>query len=324
MSLALLRQQLADVIHGAHSATPGLSTGLKALDTALPGHGLPRGRLTEMVGAPGSGKTTIVRTMVERAIATGWPVAYIDAARTLAPQDWAHAGAQLVNGEPGLWVVRPDRPARGPWCADVLLRSGAFAFVVLDGAPILERGTAVRLTRLAREADAVFLVLGDDTKASELAGSLRMRVVTTRPRRRSRDSIGGERTSEPPATKEIHVVIEKGAPYQTVNVGAGDRGNTVARRVRSHSEVPDRRGVARPPRDHARSRRCAEPHLPDEPFLDGVARTPLGHDPHRPRAGETATPPRRDLGRGTPTRARGDDGARGQGAMRTTGAAAVG
>ena len=58
MPLALLRQQLADVIHGAHSATPGLSTGLKALDTALPGHGLPRGRLTELVGAPGSGKGT--------------------------------------------------------------------------------------------------------------------------------------------------------------------------------------------------------------------------------------------------------------------------
>ena len=140
MSLALLRQQLADVIDGSRSATPGLSTGLKTLDAALPGAGLPRGRLTEMVGAPGSGKTTIVRTMVERAIATGWPVAYIDAARTLAPQDWAHAGAQLVNGEPGLWVVRPDRPARGPWCADVLLRSGAFAFVVLaDGAMLDEK-----------------------------------------------------------------------------------------------------------------------------------------------------------------------------------------
>ena len=61
MSLALLRQQLADVIDGTRSATPGLSTGATALDAALPGGGLPRGRLTEMVGAPGSGKTTIDR-----------------------------------------------------------------------------------------------------------------------------------------------------------------------------------------------------------------------------------------------------------------------
>jgi hypothetical protein len=324
MSLALLRQQLADVIDGTRSATPGLSTGVATLDLALPGGGLPRGRLTEMVGAPGSGKTTIVRTMVERAIATGWQVAYIDATRTLAPRDWAKAGAQLVNGEPGLWVVRPDRPARGAWCADVLLRSGAFAFVVLDGAPMLERGVAVRLTRLAREADAVFLVLGDDAKASELAGSLRMRVVTTRPRRRTSERIG-----EGAAPKQIQVVIEKGAPYQTVNVGEGDRGNTVARRVRSYSEVPDRRGVARPPRDHARSRRCAEPNLPDEPFLDGAvsgtaAGATLGHHPDRPRPREAPSAPRRDLGRGTPARARGDDGARGQVALRAAGDPAVG
>jgi hypothetical protein len=53
-------------------------------------------------------------------------------------------------------------PVHGAWCADVLLRSGAFALVVLDGAPMLARGVAVRLTRLAREADAAFLVLGDD------------------------------------------------------------------------------------------------------------------------------------------------------------------
>ena len=298
MSLALLRQQLADVIDGTRSATPGLSTGATALDAALPSGGLPRGRLTEMVGAPGSGKTTIVRTMVERAIATGWQVAYIDATRTLAPRDWARAGAQLVNGEPGLWVVRPDRPARGAWCADVLLRSGAFAFVVLDGAPMLERGVAVRLTRLAREADAVFLVLGDDAKASELAGSLRMRVVTTRASRRRTS----ERIGEGAAPKQIHVVIEKGAPYQTVNVGEGDRGNTVARRMRSYSEVPDRRGVARPPRV-------------------GAA---LGHPADSARPRQTTTPPRRDLSSGAPACARGDDRARSHVTLRTAGDSAVG
>lgn len=265
MSLALLRQQLAEVVESTRPGTPGLATGIAALDAALPNGGLPRGRLTEMVGPPGSGKTTLVRRMVERAVADRWWVAYVDATRTLAPRDWADTQ--------NLWVVRPDEPGRGAWCADVLLRSGAFALVVLDGAPVLARGVAVRLTRLAREADAAFLVLGDDAKASELAGSLRLRVARQAMKRRS---IGEVPAS---ALQRITVVIEKGGPYQTINAGEVDRGIAVARRVRTHPEVPDRRGVARQQkrepvagrttsvRINARSRRCAEPHIPDEPFI---------------------------------------------------------
>jgi hypothetical protein len=276
MSLALLRQQLAEVVEATRPGTPGLATGIAALDAALPNGGLPRGRLTEMVGPPGSGKTTLVHRMVARAVADGWWVAYVDAARTLAPRDWADVGREQ------LWIVRPDEPARGAWCADVLLRSGAFALVVLDGAPMLTRGVAVRLTRLAREADAAFLVLGDDAKASELAGSLRLRVARQSLKRRG---IGDAAAS---ALQRITVVIEKGGPYQTINAGEADRGIAVARRVRTHPEVPDRRGVARQQkresvtgrttsvRINARSRRCAEPRIPDEPFIADAARAQPG------------------------------------------------
>ena len=164
-----------EIIAGTSPGTPGLTTGLAALDAALPNRGLPRGRLTELVGLPGSGKTTLVRRIAERTVKDGGSVAYIDATRTLAPRDWAHVSAN--GNQDGLWVVRPDSPTRGAWCADVLLRSGAFALVVLDGAPMLTRAVAVRLTRLARESDAALLVLGDDSKTSELAGSLRLRVA---------------------------------------------------------------------------------------------------------------------------------------------------
>lgn len=275
MSVALLRQQLAEVVEATRPGTPGLATGIAALDTALPNGGLPRGRLTEMVGSPGSGKTTLVHRMVARAVADGWWVAYVDATRTLAPRDWADIGQQRRGAGEGLWVVRPGEPARGAWCADVLLRSGAFALVVLDGAPILARGVAVRLTRLAREADAALLVLGDDAKASELAGSLRLRVARQALKQRS---IGDAAAS---ALRRITVVIEKGGPYQTINAGEVDRGIAVARRVRTHPEVPDRRGVARQQggtkaRINARSRRCAEPRIPDERFISTAA---LGRDP---------------------------------------------
>src|SRR5688500_20180872 len=94
--------------------------------------------------------------MVERIAADGGWVAYIDAARTLDPRDWAHLGERQ-----GIWMIRPREAPRAPWCADVLLRSGAFALVVLDGAPPLSRQTCVRLTRLARETTAALLVLGE-------------------------------------------------------------------------------------------------------------------------------------------------------------------
>jgi recombination protein RecA len=291
MSLALLRQQLSEVIESVKPGTPGLPTGIGPLDAALPGGGLPIGRLTELVGPAGSGKTTLVRRMVERAVASNWWVAYIDATRTLAPRDWAHIDARGAANS--LWVVRPDNPARGAWCADILLRSGAFRLVVLDGAPILERGIAVRLTRLAREADAAFLVLSDDPKASELAGSLRLRVVKTARRRKSALS----------TAQHISVVIEKGGPYQQVNIGEVDGGIEVARRVRSHPEVPDRRGVAR---------------------TQSAGERALGHAADRTRRGEAAAAARGDGGGGATARAHGNDGERSPVAMRRARGARVG
>src|SRR5438067_799800 len=88
-----------------------LPTGVEALDAGLAGGGLPRGRLTEVVGARGSGKATLLRQIVERTLSQGW-VAYVDATRTLAPRDWAHLG----DGE-GLWMIRPRDPSGAAWRA---------------------------------------------------------------------------------------------------------------------------------------------------------------------------------------------------------------
>src|SRR5690349_23805527 len=91
----------------ASSELRALSTGVEALDAGLGGGGLPRGRLTEVVGPRGCGKVTLLRRIVERTLNdAGW-VAYIDATRTLAPRDWAHLGKHE-----GLWMIRPRDPAR--------------------------------------------------------------------------------------------------------------------------------------------------------------------------------------------------------------------
>ena len=235
VSAAATLESLRALLPAPLPVAPGLPTGLDALDAVLASDGLPRGRLTEIVGA--SGKLTLLRQVVDAAVARGEWVAYIDASRTLAPRDWAH----LANAE-GVWMVRPPAPVKAAWCADVLLRSAAFSLVVLDSAPAISRAIAVRLTGLARDSNAAFVVVGDGgggggggggipAGPTKLGGAVRLRVS----RRRQR----------------LRIAIEKGGRagvgrisrlQQVVEVGCA---NGVARRLCTYPEVPDRRGAAR-------------------------------------------------------------------------------
>jgi recombination protein RecA len=267
MSLSIA--ELVKLLPPPPPPTPALPTGVAALDAVLVGGGLPRGRLTEIVGPTGSGKTTLTRAIVESTVAAhGW-VAYVDAQRTLDPRDWAHLG----DAE-GVWMIRPHDATRAAWCADILLRSGAFTLVVLDGAPTLTKSAAVRLTRLARDANCALMLLGDRAGgASQLGGAVRM--VAERKRRGPEGSRSG-------GTHVIGVRIEKGGILKTVEVSCAI---AVARRLCAHPEVPDRRGVARGPAGglrHGRRGRAASPppHRPDrgEPIVIEPA-----HEPIQPR-----------------------------------------
>jgi hypothetical protein len=219
-----LKQRLAELTGPAHASSPRpgtLPTGIPALD-AMVGGGVPRGRLTEVIGARGAGKTTFMRRLVTTVVTSGVWVAYIDATRTLAPSDWVG----VARGGEGFWVIRPVDPGRGAWSADVVLRSGAFGLVILDGAPSLTRAVTVRLTRLARASDAALVAVGDDDdgwRASALGAALRVRV-----RRKTVGTRGGLGvTAESHHGPEVHCAVR------------------VARRVRADPEVPDRRGMAR-------------------------------------------------------------------------------
>jgi hypothetical protein len=242
MSLKALRQQIQQVIEGvtpgeAHPV--GLPTGIPALNAMLPSNGIPRGRLTELLGTQGAGRTTLLKRIVQTVINNGLWVAYIDASRTLAPESWAHIGRHNT-----LWVVRPPHgdAKRGAWCADILLRSGAFALVVLDGAPTLTRSIAVRLSRLAHDSNAAFIVTSDERSATMLGGAVRLRLKPLHPvrptRRRTRDAT----VVYEAARKRFAICMEKGGNPKTVEVSCAI---AVESRLCTYTAIPDRRGVAR-------------------------------------------------------------------------------
>jgi hypothetical protein len=242
VSLPALRQQLAALSPPPHVGTAAIPTGLPALDRVLSGGGLPSGRLTELLGRRGSGRTTLVRQLVAAAVEARRWVAVVDGSRTLAPRDWA-----AIGDSGRLWVVRPPAPDRGAWCADILLRSGAFSLVVLDSVPALPRQVAVRLTRLAREHDVALMVTGDD--ASGVIGSaVRLRITKRAEGKGQRADKGRGQRAEPAAPRpaphesRITISVEKGGSHHPVEVRCAI---DVARRLCAHPEVPDRRGVAR-------------------------------------------------------------------------------
>ncbi len=234
-SVRELKLQLGAIQESARPDRAPLPTGIAELDALLVGHGIPRGRLTEITGASGSGRTSMLRTLATAAASGGRWIAYIDATRTLAPRDWAHVGSERAP----LWIIRPTTSARATWCADLLLRSGAFALVVMDGAPQLSRVLAVRLTRLARDVGAAFVVTGEHG-GDATGSSVRIRLAARDP---ARAANGSGKRSERTTT----ITLEKGGKRRTIEVSYG---RAVARRLCAHPEVPDRRGVAHPERPY--------------------------------------------------------------------------
>lgn len=248
-----LTQQVQAIVAGGRTTGAPLATGIPALDAAL-GGGIPRGRITEFTGPLAVGKTAMLRQVVARVLHTGAWVAWIDAGRTLAPAPWADLGERFV-------VIRLPEPKRAAWTADLLLRSGVFGLVVLDGAPPLSRVHGVRLGQLTRERDAACVVLAHEVPGaicvSRLAGTVRVRVTLAMPPSMQKQWARGTHTKrrslvvaedalvEGAGEPRVMVTVERGGQVNRSQNIEVDRVVVVARRVCTDSEIPDRRGVAR-------------------------------------------------------------------------------
>jgi recombination protein RecA len=118
---------------GPHHDVEAISTGALALDLALGVGGLPRGRIVEIFGPEGSGKTTVSLHVVAEAQKSGGLVAFIDAEHALDPTYAKAVGVDIDN----LLVSQPDTGEQALEIADTLVRSGAMDVIVIDSVAAL-------------------------------------------------------------------------------------------------------------------------------------------------------------------------------------------
>ena len=110
-----------------------VSTGSLSLDAALGVGGLPRGRIIEVFGPEGSGKTTIALHAIAEIQKQGGIAAFIDAEHALDPQYAANLGVNINE----LYVSQPNCGEEALEVAEALLRSNAIDIVVIDSVAAL-------------------------------------------------------------------------------------------------------------------------------------------------------------------------------------------
>jgi recombination protein RecA len=142
-----LREQIEKLQASPRELLLALRTGLATLDAA---HLFRFGAAVELSGEEGAGKTTLALKAVAAATREKRLAAWIDGPSELYPPAAQSVGVDLSR----LLIVRPKAPAHLVWSAVQLLRSGAFACVVLD---VLHTGLKLGMVEAKKLLDAARL-----------------------------------------------------------------------------------------------------------------------------------------------------------------------
>ena len=110
-----------------------IPSGSLALDIALGIGGIPKGRVTEIFGPEGSGKTTLGQHIIAEAQKNGGIAAYIDVEHALDPTYAANCGVNLDD----LLISQPDTGEEALEITEALVRSGAVSIIVIDSVAAL-------------------------------------------------------------------------------------------------------------------------------------------------------------------------------------------
>jgi len=111
----------------------GITTGSLGLDIALGGKGFPRGRVVEVFGPEGSGKTTLCLTIIANAQKAGGSALFIDAEHAMDPSYAQKLGVNLDE----LLLNQPDSGEQALEIADMMVRSSSLDVIVIDSVAAL-------------------------------------------------------------------------------------------------------------------------------------------------------------------------------------------
>lgn len=171
------------LVHGAIARVPPprIATGLDALDSLL-GGGLPRGALTEIVGRPSSGRTTLACVLLRAVTAHRALAACVDLPDAFDPVHAEDAGVDLARL---LWI-RPRTSREALQATEHVIDAEGFGLVLVDlddGRPprSVPASTWMRLARAAARTRTAMVVLGREAAAGTFAAirlKLERRVAT--------------------------------------------------------------------------------------------------------------------------------------------------
>ncbi len=155
---------------------PAVTSGIAAFDQR---GGIPRAALTDLAGAPSSGRTSVLLSLFRHVTASGECCVLVDAQDSFDPQNAAEAGVDLARL---LWV-RCRGVEQTLKAGDLLVHAGGFSLVVLDLSGIEERLTRripaavwFRLRRGAEQSGCALVVSGQH----RLTGSCAQLQITLR------------------------------------------------------------------------------------------------------------------------------------------------
>jgi len=184
---AILRQ-LATMGNAPARPASGIPTGFDALDEALGPGGLPRGRIVEIFGPAGCGKTTLALQIAARAQRDGLTPAWIDVDHAFDGRWAASLGVDAAR----MPLAQPESAEQALEIARTLVASCAVDLIVVDSAaalvPKLERSLGMgdahglhsrvlasglqKLSRAAARAGASVLFLNQMRNRLDPAGTL--------------------------------------------------------------------------------------------------------------------------------------------------------
>lgn len=105
-----------------------ISTGSLKIDEATGIGGVPRGRLTEIIGWESSGKSTLSLQLIANVHRSGGVAAYIDAEHALDPTYATNLGVDLSE----LVLAQPETAEQGLQLCEDMMTCGIFDLIIID------------------------------------------------------------------------------------------------------------------------------------------------------------------------------------------------